>query len=157
MTTIPNDPRALCRLVYHSRNALPGTEAEQAAAVREILASSRRNNPRDGVTGALMFNGGGFAQVLEGPREAVERTFERIQRDDRHADAAMLELAPVGRRGFPAWSMAFVGRSAAGGALHGGLAGESGFADPALLTGERLFDILRELVLEAEDEGRPAA
>ena len=146
------DPQSLCRLVYYSRNALPGPEADQAAEVRQILASSRRNNPRAGVTGALMFNGGCFAQVLEGPREAVERTFERIQRDARHADVVALQLAPVGRRGFPAWSMAFVGRSPTGGTLHGGIAGESGFVEPALLTGERLFDTLRELVLE--EEGR---
>ena len=149
-----SDPQSLCRLVYYSRNALPGPEAAQAAEVRRILASSRRNNPRAGVTGALMFNGGCFAQVLEGPREAVERTFERIQRDARHSDVVVLQLAAVGRRGFPAWSMAFVGRSASGGALHGGIAGESGFVEPALLTGERLFDTLRELVLE---EGRTAA
>ena len=149
------DPRSLCRLVYYSRNALPRPEATQAAEVRRILASSRRNNPRAGVTGALMFNGGCFAQVLEGPREAVKRTFGRIQRDTRHADVAVLQLAPVGRRGFPAWSMAFVGRSPTGGTLHGGIAGESGFVEPALLTGERLFDTLRELVLE--EEGRSAA
>ena len=68
---------------------------------------------------------------------------------------AVLQLAPVGRRGFPAWSMAFVGRSPTGGTLHGGIAGESGFVEPALLTGERLFDTLRELVLE--EEGRSAA
>jgi hypothetical protein len=67
----------------------------------------------------------------------------------------VLQLAPVGRRGFPAWSMAFVGRSPTGGTLHGGIAGESGFVEPALLTGERLFDTLRELVLE--EEGRSVA
>jgi hypothetical protein len=64
--------------------------------------------------GTLLFNRGCFAQVLEGPREAVERTFERIQRDPRHADVMPLEFAPVARRGFPSWSMAFVARSAPG-------------------------------------------
>ena len=96
------------------------------------------------------------AQVLEGPREAVERTFERIQRDRRHADVNALEFAPVGRRGFPSWSMAFVGRSAPGEALYGGIAGESGF-DPALLAAERLFATLRELVLAEEAEAAPVA
>ena len=62
------------------------------------------------MTGALVVDGGCFAQALEGPREAVERTFERIQRDARHSDVVVLQLAAVGRRGFPAWSMAFVGR-----------------------------------------------
>ena len=52
----------------------------------DILRTSRRNNAEVGVTGALMFNGGAFAQVLEGPRRGVESTFERIQRDQRHGD-----------------------------------------------------------------------
>ena len=67
-----------------------------------------------------------------------------------------LEFAPVGRRGFPSWSMAFVGRSAPGEALYGGIAGESGF-DPALLTAERLFATLRGLVLAEESEAAPVA
>jgi blue light- and temperature-responsive anti-repressor len=151
-------PDSLHRLVYYSRNALPGPEPALAAEVAQILASSRRNNPRADVTGALMFNRGCFAQVLEGPRAAVEATFERIQRDPRHADVMLLQFAPVGRRGFPSWSMAFVGRSRRGGSLYGAIAGESGF-DPALLDGERLFATLRGLVLEEEGapEGEPAA
>jgi Sensors of blue-light using FAD len=149
-------PEPLHRLVYYSRNALGLPEAALADEIRQILAASRRNNAAAGVTGALMFNRGCFAQVLGGPRPAVERTFERIQRDPRHADVMPLEFAPVARRGFPSWSMAFVGRSAPGEALHGGIAGESGF-DPSLLTAERLFATLRELVLAEEAEAAPVA
>ncbi len=149
-------PDSLHRLVYYSRNVLPGPEPALAAEVAQILASSRCNNPRVGVTGALMFNRGCFAQVLEGPRAAVEATFERIQRDPRHSDVMLLQFAPVGRRGFPAWSMAFVGRAGRGGELYGGIAGESGF-DMALLDGERLFETLRGLVLDEEGAAEPAA
>lgn len=66
----------LYRLVYASKNLLQGTDAEIAQAVSQILAASQRNNTGVDVTGALMFNAGAFAQVLEGPQRGVETTFE---------------------------------------------------------------------------------
>ena len=53
----------------------------RARAIGQILAVSRRNNARAGITGALMYSGSAFAQVLEVPRLAVEAIFERIQRE----------------------------------------------------------------------------
>ena len=85
----------LQRLVYYSRNAIPGTSGELERHIEQILETSRRNNEAVGVTGALMFNNGCFAQILEGPREAVEKTFERIQRDPRHSDVVLLDLSTV--------------------------------------------------------------
>ena len=49
-----------------ARTLLLGPEQTMAAAVVEILATSQRNNSAVDVTGALMFNGRAFAQVLEG-------------------------------------------------------------------------------------------
>ena len=139
----------LCRLVYYSRNHLQGSAEDVAAGIRHILSVSQVRNVQVGVTGALMFNGGCFAQILEGPREAVEATFERIQRDDRHGDMTLLDLADIKVRGFPGWSMAFVGREADAHARFGGLGDESGF-DPTRMTGEHIFDVLSRLVLEEE-------
>lgn len=144
----------LYRLVYASKNLLLGPEAEVAAEVRQILAASQRNNQAVGVTGALMFNAGAFAQVLEGPRAGVEATFERIQRDLRHSDVTVLQCGPAESRGFANWSMAFVGQSAGGQARFSGLAAESGF-DLARLDGDRVFSMLHGLVME--EEGIPAA
>lgn len=141
--------RDLYRLVYYSRTDFAGPEAELAVTIRQILESSRRNNLTAGVSGALMFNAGCFAQVLEGPGDAVERTFERIGRDMRHTDVMVLQFAPVSERGFPSWSMAFIGRSTRDGEIYGGLAGESGF-NPARLSGEHLFEVLRSRLLEEE-------
>ncbi len=140
-------PRSLHRLVYCSRNRLGGTREERAVAVRGILAASRRNNPRVEVTGALMFNAALFAQVLEGPRAAVEATFERIQGDERHGDVTLLAFAPAGERGFPDWSMAQVGGGEAEREAFGDLAADSGF-DPARLDADRLFILLRERLME---------
>jgi blue light- and temperature-responsive anti-repressor len=141
--------RDLYRLVYTSRNQMPGSEAAMAEAVAQILETSRRNNVRADVTGALMFNGGAFAQVLEGPRRGVEQTFERIQRDMRHGDVTVLQCGPVDSRGFTNWSMAFVGQSARGLAMWSGLAAESGF-DPSRIDGDAVFTMLHGLVLEEE-------
>ena len=113
----------LYRLVYTSRNLLVGDEDARVSAVAEILARSQANNARVGVTGALLFNGGYFAQVLEGPRVAGEATFERIQRDPRHSDVAVLQCEPVEERGFPHWSMSFIGHSPRGRALWAEIAG----------------------------------
>ncbi|MDP4006727.1 BLUF domain-containing protein [Methylobacterium sp. NEAU K] len=139
----------LYRLVYASKNLLQGSEAEITSAVRQILDASRRNNADVSVTGALMFNTGAFAQVLEGPRRGVEATFERIQRDPRHSDVTVLQCGPTECRGFANWSMAFVGQSSRGQARFSGLAAESGF-DPARLDGDSVFAMLHGLVLEEE-------
>jgi blue light- and temperature-responsive anti-repressor len=139
----------LYRLVYASKNLLQGTEAEISAAVAQILDASQRNNARVGVTGALMFNAGAFAQVLEGPRKGVEATFERIQRDERHGDVTVLQCGPAEARGFETWSMAFVGQSARGQVLWSRLAMESGF-DVTRMDGDAVFAMLHGLVLDEE-------
>lgn len=96
----------LFRLVYCSRNAIADQQGDPASEVAGILAASRANNARDGVTGALLYSEGCFAQVLEGGLDAVERTFERIQCDPRHADVVMLQAARADGRLFGVWDMA---------------------------------------------------
>ncbi|GJE13251.1 BLUF domain-containing protein [Methylobacterium longum] len=151
----------LYRLVYASKNLLQGAEPETAAAIQQILDASQRNNAKVGVTGALMFNDGAFAQVLEGPRRGVEDTFERIQRDPRHGDVTVLQCGPAESRGFANWSMAFVGQSTKGQARFSSLAAASGF-DLSRLSGDSVFAMLHGLVLEEEgvqtaDVGLPPA
>ncbi len=148
------------RLVYTSRNLIPGTEDEQVAIVSQILETSQRNNGKVGVTGALLFNSGSFAQVLEGPRVAVEATFERIQRDPRHSDVSVLQCEPVESRGFPTWSMAFIGQSVRGRALWTEIAGRTQF-DLNRIDGDQLFATLHRIVVEEErvagDKPAPAS
>ena len=144
----------LYRLVYTSRNLVDGGEEEQKAAIAGLLAVSKRNNARVGVTGALLFNGGSFAQVLEGSRAAVEATFERIQRDPRHSDVSVLQCEPVAARGFPNWSMGFVGDSPRGRALWTEVARLTNF-DLSRLEGNVLFNTLLSIV--KVEEGEPTA
>ncbi|HJE23619.1 MAG TPA: BLUF domain-containing protein [Methylorubrum populi] len=139
----------LRRLVYYSRNRIGGAPEAMDGTLRDILAASRANNARVGVTGALMFNAGCFAQVLEGPEAAVETTFERIQQDERHGEVSLLAFEAVEARLFTGWSMAYVGASKADAARYGDMAGESGF-DLSRMTGDRLCAVLHGLALEEE-------
>ena len=95
---------AIYQLIYCSRVA-----AVSPVELASILAVSRANNARDGLSGALLYNRGLFAQVLEGPLAAVERTFERIQCDARHDDVVVLQFGEVGQRAFSDWLMADAG------------------------------------------------
>ena len=101
----------LYSLAYFSRNAITGSPEMVHAEIQNILECARRNNRANGVTGALLFSDGCFAQVLEGRQDDVEAIFETIQCDARHADVTILHLHPVERRSFAAWSMAFAGIS----------------------------------------------
>jgi hypothetical protein len=61
-----------------------------------------------GLTGALLFTGGHFAQLLEGPEEALRALVSRIECDDRHDRMSMLLDRPSPSRHFASWSMALV-------------------------------------------------
>jgi hypothetical protein len=139
----------LYQLVYYSRNQVPGSPDNLLGQVRNILAASRRNNAEAGITGALMFNAGCFAQVLEGRREVVEATFERIQRDDRHGEVSLLAFEPIEARQFGHWSMGFVGADPGNAASFADVAAASGF-DPSRASGSDVLRTLRDLALEDE-------
>ncbi len=133
----------LHRVLYCSRNLIPGAPEAVAAHIRSILATSRRNNARDGITGGLLFSEGCFAQVLEGPLDALESAFERIQCDERHSDVTVLQSGPIATRDFPDWSMAFAGPDAAGPIagerIDTAFAGQSG-------GGDKLLDMLKAVI-----------
>jgi hypothetical protein len=94
------------QLIYCSRRR-PTGEQSATSEVWNILQVARRVNPDNEVTGALLATSRFFAQVLEGPPEAVELRFERIRADARHYDVTVLERANVTERTYPSWSMGF--------------------------------------------------
>lgn len=98
----------LHQMAYCSRSRVAGGPMAVADAVRSLLAASRCNNARLGITGALLFSQNHFAQVLEGPRPHVEFMFDRIMRDRRHGSVILLHQACVEARAFGAWPMTFV-------------------------------------------------
>jgi hypothetical protein len=92
---------AMLQLVYVSSTA-PGIAADPPA----ILAASRANNRRDGITGLLYSDGTRFLQAIEGPQEKVEATFARIMRDPRHRAIVLLSRRETAAREFGDWDMA---------------------------------------------------
>lgn len=75
--------------------------------IQEILAVSRRNNLRDGVTGMLLSADGVFIQVLEGEPRTVRGLFGRIQADNRHRNIMVVLEQAADKRLFTQWSMGF--------------------------------------------------
>lgn len=78
-----------------------------AAALRDILASSVRHNDAAGITGFLLHGHGLFMQVLEGAPAAVDATMQRILADTRHSQLRVLEHGSIFRREFAEWAMGF--------------------------------------------------
>ncbi len=94
----------LVRLLYASRAAGP----LGASDVDAILAQSRANNPKIGVTGVLCYSGDLFIQVLEGGRDQVCELYNTIVRDGRHQNVRILSYEEIGERRFGDWTMGHV-------------------------------------------------
>lgn len=92
----------LYQLIYVSD--LVGKDETQLAS---ILESAVRHNTEDGITGMLLYSGGNFLQVLEGPHDAVRSTYQRICRDPRHRNASILLEQEIPERHFPSWRMGY--------------------------------------------------
>ena len=140
----------LFRLIYCSRNRIPGSAADVTKEIHNILHSARANNAALAVTGALLYNAGNFAQVLEGPLEAVGKIFEKIQRDLRHSEVIVIESGLTGERQFADWSMAFSGSALLAPKQSAKDAFDAAFSR-TVGAGEQLLSVLRELVQQEDD------
>lgn len=99
----------LYNLAYISRNMIAGGPEDIEREIRSILQAAHKNNPALGVTGALLYSGGYFCQVIEGPEASLEELFETIELDARHGDVTVLHFEPIEARGFTEWAMALAG------------------------------------------------
>lgn len=70
-----------------------------------ILSSARRNNVRDGITGALICREDIYMQLLEGEDAPVQAAYKRILADSRHTEVRLLWNGPAEARLFPEWAM----------------------------------------------------
>jgi hypothetical protein len=99
----------LVRLTYASTatfesDAKGGIEAE----VARILLQSRKNNPKNELGGVLHYGNGYFFQCLEGPRDHVNRTYQKLLKDPRHKNVQVLTTASIKDRLFKDWSMKYL-------------------------------------------------
>ncbi len=90
-------------IVYVSSAARPFGEADLSA----LLTKAREKNERLGVTGMLLYIGGNFMQLIEGPAEALDPLVDIIGRDSRHNGLTVIVRREIERRSFPDWSMGY--------------------------------------------------
>jgi hypothetical protein len=96
-------------LLYVSNSLL--APPRQPAEVESIVAAAVERNAALGVTGALIFTGVHFAQLLEGSKEAVDELMASIIADERHRDVEVVKVVNRRERRFPGWSLAYAGPS----------------------------------------------
>lgn len=111
MTNSPYNQRAQTtfRLMYRSRDRVPAEDRQNELGA--LFASSRSNNKKRNITGALLLTETWFVQVLEGEEEAVRLLFASIQADPRHDRVELLFEGPADDRVFAHWSMAKIAMS----------------------------------------------
>jgi hypothetical protein len=90
----------LKRVVYVSKK----TDASDTT-LKDIIASSKKNNPEEGVTGCLLSGSNTFLQLLEGPTDFIDALYSKISKDNRHENVATLCDENIDERLFLSWSM----------------------------------------------------
>jgi len=97
----------LLQLCYYS---VPNLSSD--ADIDQILETSKKNNRRDGLTGAMLLGDGYFLQVLEGSRTRVTACLSRILADPRHTSPVLIGAQPMIERAFLGWEMNLIRRDA---------------------------------------------
>ena len=78
-----------------------------ARELTELLSEIRERNKHRGITGMLLYRGGNFLQVIEGPESAVNGLLKSLTKDPRHKDLIVLKRSVIEERQFSEWQMAF--------------------------------------------------
>jgi hypothetical protein len=97
------------RLLYISESLIEHSEADRA--LKSLVAQAETKNAKLGLTGALIFTGDNFAQVLEGPKDILHIMMSSIYNDPRHKNVVIVSKSPVATRQFSNWQMAYQGPS----------------------------------------------
>lgn len=92
----------LHEIIYASQRSPGLTNAQIVDDI--VLPSSRTNRDLD-ISGCLWFNDHRFLQVLEGPRDAVEQIYTRIEKDTRHHHVNLIGHLDIEERSFNRWGM----------------------------------------------------
>ena len=83
--------------------------ADEAHEIKSILAIGEQRNAKLGVTGALVVTHRHFAEIIEGPADALAELMISIRRDRRHADLSEVDCLGIDRPTFARWAMAYHG------------------------------------------------
>ncbi|MDM7456526.1 MAG: BLUF domain-containing protein [Tepidimonas sp.] len=139
----------LVRLLYVSR----AVDSDTSRAIESILASARRHNLHNGITGILCYGGGIFLQAIEGGRSAVNRLYKQIIDDPRHQDVELLLYEEITERRFGGWTMGQVNLSKLNTSIVLKYSERPEF-DPYSVSGQVSLALLEELMATASIIGR---
>jgi len=89
---------SLVHLIYFSRLALSADAATRARQIAEITRQAQKKNEFAVITSILMTEGNFAVQVIEGERQSVHDTFQRIAADARHREVQIVEWREVAKR-----------------------------------------------------------
>lgn len=81
--------------------------ALSTADIEALVGQAQANNARDELTGALIYNGQNFMQLLEGASDKVEARLGAIRADPRHHGMIEIRRRTVDAREFAGWSMLY--------------------------------------------------
>lgn len=95
--------------LYVSSSSVPRDDCE--IQVQHIVNVSKRRNAECAVTGALLFSGDHFVQLIEGPSISVAQIRASILQDPRHSDVMTIDDGELLERNFEGWALAYNGRS----------------------------------------------
>lgn len=99
----------LTSLLYVSTSTLPEDTADME--IEKIIDSAQRNNEALNLTGALLYTGNHFAQVLEGSAADIDELLYTVLQDPRHGDIVVVDRSLIDARRFRDWRMAYSGPS----------------------------------------------
>lgn len=97
------------RLIYVSKSRIEAAGSDSAIA--QLVREARSRNASLAVSGALLFTGTHFAQILEGPASSIALITSALKEDDRHADMFIAAHYPISARIFSDWQIAYAGPS----------------------------------------------
>ncbi len=139
----------LASLLYVSRSRL--AMPMQGGEVDVIVEQSVARNARLHIRGALVFTEKHFAQVLEGPAEAVAELMTSIEGDPRHELVTVAAQGDIKDYRFPNWALAYRGgASFMDQQVSALLRKPDGHYDGEAA---RLYEIIRRLAVECADKG----
>lgn len=95
----------LCRLGFISEPTWQAACDDEDTVLKSILSAGQKHNPQAGITGVLVFDGHYFCQVMEGRRNVLQASFEKIRQDPRHHQVELIGLAEISDRAFNDWSV----------------------------------------------------
>ncbi len=137
--------KTMVRLVYASRMASGVVHDD----LSDILQTSRRNNEKQGITGALCYSAVGFLQCLEGSSDVINKLYGSIIRDARHVDVTLLAYCDIHQRIFAKWAMAYIRADEVESLILRKYSAQCTF-DPFAMSAEQALGFLAEIAVERE-------